>query len=117
MKSWLICISPPLPGAEEYYGAYANENPEDKLNGLFNEVCSELFDSYSYLMHYEDDWEELTDEDKEENYGNDYENFLNEMYHEWEEGCSMSVSECPEEEFTDYTPNACEMEIVYDERV
>ena len=121
MKSLLIETSAPFCGTDQYYGAYAED--EDSLydwlyENWFDQECQDLWDSYSF--HCEDDWksewEELPEEEKEEIYDNNYDNFIDNKYEEWCSDCRLSISECPEDEFTNYTPNGADIEIIYDGR-
>lgn len=116
IKSWLIEMSSPFYGTDTYYGAYSKENPEIILyeNGFFDEEANNLWEDYSWMGHYEDEWEGMDDEEKSE-FGS-YNIFMDNKYEEWISDCNMVISECPEEKFKDYTPNGCEIEIVYDER-
>lgn len=119
MKSWLIKTSAPFCGTDQYYGAYAED--EDSLSdwlyeNWFNEECQNLWDDYSYLGHYEDEWDEMSEEDKEEFYEDNYDIFIDYKYEEWCSDCGLSVSECPEDEFDDYAPAGTHLEIVYDGR-
>lgn len=121
MKSWLIKTSAPICGTDQYYGAYAED--EDSLldwlyENWFEEECQNIWDSYSFYSKdtWEDEWEELSEEEKEEVYDNNYDNFMDNKYEEWCSDCDLSVSECSEDEFDDYTPNGIHLEIVYDGR-
>lgn len=116
IKSWLIEMSSPFYGTETYYGAYSKENPEIILteNGFFEEEANNLWEDYSYMLHLEDEWENMEDEEKSE--FESFKDFVDYKYNEWISDCNMVITECPEEEFTDYTPNGSEIEIVYDER-
>lgn len=119
MKSWLIETSTPFCGTSQYYGAYAED--EDSLRdwlyeNWFDEECQNLWDNYSYLGHYEDEWDEMSEEDKEEFYEDNYDIFMDYKYEEWCSDCGLSVSECPEDKFDDYAPDGTHLEIIYDGR-
>jgi len=116
MKSFLVTTSAPFCGTDQHYGAYA-ENEEDVLNFLYidwyDEEVQHLWDNYSYLAHYEDEWEDMSDEERAEY--EDYGQFLDAKYEEWSCDCELSVEECTEEDFKDYVPGGDgELEIVYD---
>ncbi len=118
MKSFLVTTSAPFCGTDQHYRAYA-EDEEDIYNFLYadwyDEEVQNLWDDYSYLAHYEDEWEEMSDDEKAE-YEN-YNQFLDDKYEEWSCDCELSVEECNEEDFADYVPGGKgELEIVYDYR-
>lgn len=118
MKSWLIQTSAPFCGTYQYYGAYAEDKNSlyDWLyENWFGQECQDLWDNYSFHMHFEEEWDEMSDEDKEE-FGNDYDCFIDSKYEEWCCDCDLSVSECPEDKFDDYAPDGTHLEIVYDGR-
>jgi len=119
MKSWLIETSAPFCGTDQYYGAYAED--KDSLydwlyKNWFDQECQNLWDNYSYLDHYDDEWEELSEQDKEDFYGGNYDIFIDTKYEEWCSSCELYVSECSEDEFDDYAPEGTHLEIVYDDR-
>ena len=120
MKCWLIHTMAPFYGTDQYHGAYAEEDPTDWLyNNFFDEACQELWDMYSFYRQdeWEEEWKEMSDEDKEEFYESSYDAFMSAKYDEWCEECSMEVFEIEEEEFKDYVPGGDgDLEIIYDER-
>lgn len=88
MKCWLITASTPFCGTEEYYGAYAEENPEEELieSGVYDEIIENLWVSWNHLLDIED------------------------------EDCTVNIEEIEETELKDYFPEGCEPDIIYDER-
>lgn len=118
IKAWLIEISAPFPGINIYYGAYSKLNPESELlsDEFYEEAVQYLWDNYSWIANYDDEWEGMTPEEKSE-YDN-YDEFLDCKYDDWMSDCGMLVTELPSDrKFTDYTPGGVKMEIVYDERL
>lgn len=116
MKSWLITTMAPFYGTEQNYAAYA-EDREKLIDWLyanwFDGECQDLYDSFGYK------WEDQYNEEYEEvkNDYEDFEAFTDAKYEEWCQDCSMTVEECPEEDFAMYVPGGeGELEIVYDER-
>jgi hypothetical protein len=67
MKCWLITASAPFCGTEEYYGAYAEENPEEELikSGIYDEIIEDLWVNWDHLLRLEDE-EFDSDEEKQE---------------------------------------------------
>jgi len=121
MKSWLIKTSAPICGTDQYYGAYA-EDEDSLLNWLyenwFDEECQNLWDSYSFYCEdeWENEWEELSEEEKGLFYESNYDIFIEAKQVEWYSDCELSISECSEDEFDDYAPDGTHLEIVYDGR-
>ena len=117
MKSWIITTSAPFLGTDQYYAAYAEENPLElgKLDEWFWETETiDLWDSYGYK--WEDDFEEEYNESQEE-YDNDYDLFIDSKIQEWKEECSITCDECNEDDFYMYVPGGeGKLEIIYDER-
>ena len=120
MKIWLIETMAPFCGTSQYYAVYSNEDPIDWLyENWFSEECQNLWDSYSFYNYdqYQDEWENLPEDEKEEVYENDYDLFLDAKYDDWCADCSMTTKEVEEEELDDYVPGGeGHLEIVYDER-
>ena len=123
VKSWLITTSAPYLGTEQHYAAYAEDSEEvlDYLydSGWFSEECQELWDSYSFRCEdgWQEEWDEMSDEDKKDLYGNDYDKFMKENYNLWCEDCGLEVSECEEEDLDMYVPGGeGHLEVVYDKR-
>lgn len=110
IKCWLIKARGPYVGAEEYYGAYSEQNPIDILDSSdLDVIFDELYSAFSFRMEseYESDWEEMSDEERE-----CYNDDLNE--YEWESfvaDCDISAEEVSEDTLVDYRA-----EIIYDER-
>lgn len=119
MKAWLITTEAPFCGTEQYYAAYAKEDPIDWLyDNFFNEECQNLWDSYSFYNddQYRDEWESLSYEEREE-YEDNFEVFMDTKYEEWCYDCSLTTKEVKEEELDDYVPGGeGHLEIIYDER-
>lgn len=117
MKSWLVKTSAPLCGTDQYYAAYA-EDEDSLLDWLyekwFDQECQNLWDDFHSEDKLQNEWEELSEEEKEEIYENDYEIFISNKYEEWCSDCELSVSECPEDEFDNYAPEGTHLEIIYD---
>lgn len=109
MKCWLITACAPFCGTEEYYGAYAEENPEQELinSSIYDEIIENLWVSYSYLLHIED---EEFDSEEEEQEAWDY------ARENWDGDCTVNIEEIEESELSEYFPEGCEPEIIYDER-
>ena len=122
MKVWLIHTMAPFYGTDQYYKAYAEE--EDTLanwlwENWYDQECQNLWNDFSFYRddEYKYEWEDMSDEDKEEFYGNDHDAFMDVKYQEWCEDCSMDVSETTEYETSLYVPGGeGELEIIYDER-
>ena len=116
IKTWLITTSAPYLGTEQYYRAYAVENPYNsgKLDDWFwDEETINLWDSYGFR------WEEYFDEEYEEVKEDfeSYDDFYDSKIQEWKEDCNISCEECEEEDFQDYVPGGeGELDIIYDER-
>ena len=115
IKSWLIKTEAPFLGTEQYYRAYAEENPNDsgKLDDWFwDEETINLWEAYGF--RWEEDFEEEFEEQEE---FESFDDFYDAKIQEWEENCSMECSECNEEDFDMYVPGGeGELEIIYDER-
>lgn len=111
IKSWLITTCAPFCGTEQYYCAFSEDDPTDKLDSWFwNEETINLWDSYSFYENYD----ELYEEDNE-GYES-YEEYIDEKLEDWRNDCSMDVYEMSEEELKDYGYNGNLPEIIYDER-
>ena len=120
MKQWLIHTMAQFCGTDQYYTAFAEEDPTDWLwENFFDQECQNLWDSYSFYNsdRYEEEWEELDQDEKDEVYDNNFDNFLDNKYEEWCADCSFDVREKKEDEdLNDYAPSGTELEIIYDER-
>lgn len=117
IKCWLIKTMAPYYGTEQYYVAFAEDNPYDsgKIDEWFDEECQHLWDSYSFRLY--DDWDKEWEECKEE-FCNDYDDFLDMKYEEWCQDCNIECEECSEEDLKDYVSGGKRnLEIIYDERV
>ena len=75
----------------------------------FDEITDYLWESYSYLLHLDDE-EYESEEERDEAYDQAYEN--------WKCDCNINVEEATEEDLQDVAPggNIDNIEIVYDER-
>jgi hypothetical protein len=120
MTVWLIETEAPRCGTTQHYAAYANEDPIDWLyENWFNQECQNLWENYSFYMEdqYMDEWDSISDEDKDEFYENNIEVFKDIKYEEWCSDCSLVTKEVNEEELDDYVPGGeGHLEIIYDER-
>lgn len=115
MKSYLIEAQAPLAGCTEYYAAYAEDDSfeiSETWANIERELCEDLWYNYNYLLHLEDYSEEEIEEEGYES----YEDFEEAQYSNWIEDCSISISECSEEELDDYAPGGGHLDIIYDER-
>lgn len=112
MKTWLITTSAPFCGTEQYYMAYSEISPDQiqEVNDWFwNEETIDLWDIYSYLCHYD---EEYDDDENEET----YDEYIESRIQEWQEDCNMECSEMSLEELEEYGYNGELPECIYDER-
>lgn len=111
IKTWLITASAPICGTDTYYRAYSEVNPEllKDWNNICNSIIQELWDSYSWCLHLDDE-EYDSEEEEEEAY--------DQAYEDWQCDCSIVVDEATKEDLKEVAPgediNA--IEIVYDER-
>lgn len=116
IKSWLITTEAPYAGTEQYYAAYAEENPltNGKIDDWFwNNETMNLWDSYGFR------WEDCFDEEYEEVKEDfeSYDDFYDYKIQEWQVECSINCEECNEKDFANYVPGGIgELEIIYDER-
>lgn len=109
MKTWLIITSAPFVGTEQYYTAYSEENPLDKLKDWFYDTeITGLWENYSYLGNYEDELYDDPDFDEDE--------FWNYKFSDFAEGCNMEIQEMSEEDLKGYGYNGKLPEIILDER-
>lgn len=108
MKCWLITASTPIFGTDEYYVAYAKENPEQELikSGVYDEIIEDLWVNWG--ERYMEDEEFDSEEEEEE--------ALDEARENWDGECTVSIEEIEETELKDYFPEGCEPDIIYDER-
>lgn len=102
IKAWLITASAPLCGTDTYYCAYSEDDPLDCDEFPFDEIADYLWESYSYLLHLDDD-EYDSEEERDEAWDQAYEN--------WKNDCNFSSEEMDLE-----VDNPDEYEIIYDER-
>ena len=111
IKSWLITASAPICGTDTYYRAYSEANPElsENWNNICDEITEDLWDSYSWTLHLEDD-EYDSEEEEQEAY--------EQAWEDWKCDCEINVEEATEEDLEDVAPggNVDDIEIVYDER-
>lgn len=120
MRVWLVTTMAPFYGTEQHYAAYSEEDPIDWLyENFFNEECQHLWDSYSFYNddQYQDEWDLLPEDEKDEVFDNNWDNFIDSKYEEWCADCSMSTQEVDEEDLDNYVPGGeGHLEIIYDER-
>ena len=102
IKTWLIIASAPICGTDIYYCAYSKEDPLSYDDFPFDEITEYLWESYSYLLHLDDE-EYESEEEREETW--------DQAYEDWQCDCSFSSEEMDLELY-----NPDEYEIVYDER-
>jgi len=107
IESWLIKAIAPLCGTDQYFCAFSDGNPTEKVEFRYVEesIIEDLWDDYSYLLHLEDE-EYESDEEEAEVY--------DQAYEDWR--CDSSITAEPmsyEEIITDWDSD---IEIVYDER-
>ena len=111
IKTWLISASAPICGTDTYYIAYSETNPEflDVWNNICADIIQELWDSYSWCLHLDDE-EYETEEEEDEAY--------DQAYEDWKCDCNINVEEATKEDLEDVAPggNIDNIEIVYDER-
>jgi hypothetical protein len=111
IKTWLISTSAPVCGTDTYYVAYSETNPEllEEWDSICENIIQELWDSYSWTLHLEDDEYDSEEEEQEA-----YEQALE----DWRCDCNISVDEVTQEDLEDIAPggNIDDIEIVYDER-
>ena len=111
MKTWLITATAPIAGCEEHYVAYSEENPETlpRWDDIIMEITQELWDSYSWCLHLEDE-EYETEEEETEAY--------DQAWEDWCCDCEIHVEEASDTTILDIAPggdiNA--VEVVYDGR-
>ena len=111
IKSWLITASAPFLGTEEHYCAFSKEDPLDSPNFPYAEITEDLWNSYSWMLHLED--EEYESEEEEEAY--------DQAYEDWRYDCDFKSEEMSVEDLQGYIPGGPESkddlpEIIYDER-
>ena len=110
-KTWLITASAPVCGTDTYYKAYSEVNPEllDTWNDIWDEIVEDLWNTYSWTLHLEDEEYESEEEENEA-----YE----QAYEDWRYDCEIYVNEATEEDLEDVAPggDVNAIEIVYDER-
>lgn len=111
IKTWLITASAPICGTDTYYRAYSEVNPELSENwiDICADIIQELWDSYSWYLHLEDE-EYNSEEEEQEAY--------DQAWEDWRCDCNIYVDEATEEDLKDVAPGGnieC-IEIVYDER-
>lgn len=115
IKTWLISASAPICGADIYYRAYSEVNPEllERWNDICDQIVEELWDNYSWGLHPED---EEYDSEEEENEA--YEQAYEQAYEDWKCDCNINVDEATQEDLEDVAPggDVNSIEIVYDER-
>lgn len=104
IKPWLITASAPLCGTDTYYVIYSECNPEllDVWNDITGGLTEELWDSYSWLLHLDDE-----DYDSEEEEAEAYD----QAYEDWCCDCSFTAEEMDLE-----LDNPEDYEVLYDER-
>lgn len=86
MSVWLVTVSPPVVGCDEYY--LCRKNP-DEIENFERQLIEESWDQYSYTLHLEDD-----DYESEE----EYEEICNEAYENWIEDTEVTLEEYESEE-------------------
>ena len=102
IKPWLITATAPICGTDIHYCAYSEENPLDSDDFPFDEITRYLWDSYSYLLHLDEE-EYESEEERDEAW--------DQAYEDWKGDCDFSAEEMDLE-----VDNPDEYEIVYDER-
>ena len=111
IKTWLITANAPVCGTETVYRAYSEVNPEflDNWDYILDGIIEDLWDSYSWMLHLEDD-EYESEEDENEAY--------DQAWEDWRCDCDVDVKESTEKELEDVAPggDVNAIEIVYDER-
>ena len=111
IKIWLIKASAPICGTDTYYRAYSESNPEEleAWRDIEDNIIQELWDSYSWGLHLDDE-EYETEEEREEAY--------DQAWEDWRCDCEVYAEEATEEDLEDVAPggNVNDIEIVYDER-
>ncbi len=109
MKKWLIKASAPFCGTDIYYRAYSEQNPLEACPDAWDTIVEELWESYSHLLHLEDEDFE-SDEEREE--------ALDQAYESWKEDCNIYAEEATDEDFEINAPGGelDALEIIYDER-
>lgn len=108
MKYWLVTVSAPYEGAENYYVAIAESDPSDKeefLEWVEGEALEDLWIDYSYLI--EDDIRDRIEEE-----GIDEDKAWDDAREDWDYECSVDVEEISEKEYLDEWKN---YEVVYSE--
>ena len=111
IKTWLISTSAPVCGTDTYYVAYSETNPKllEKWDSICEYIIQELWDSYSWTLHLEDD-EYDSEEEEQEAY--------EQAWEDWQCDCNIYIEEATQKDLEDVAPggNIDDIEIVYDER-
>ena len=109
MKQWLITADAPICGTTTYYRAYCEEDPLEKYPEIEEDIISELWDNYSYLLNLDDE-DYPTEEDKDQTYDDAWES--------WRCDCSIYAEEATDEEFEMNAPgeDVDALEILIDDR-
>ena len=97
----------PFLGTEEHYCAFSKEDPLDSPNFPYAEITEDLWNSYSWMLHLEDE-EYESEEEEEEAY--------DQAYEDWRCDCNFKSEEMSVEDIQDYISGDLESEIIYDER-
>ena len=108
MKQWLITAEAPLCGTETHYIAYSEEDPLEHSE-IEDEIIQDLWDTYSYLLHIDDE-EFDSEEERDEAW--------DQAWEDWRCDCSIYAEEATDEQIQDVAPGGdvnC-LEIIYDER-
>ena len=121
IKTWLITASAPICGTDTHYCAFSEENPLENFelypkNILdefpFDEITEYLWESYSYLLHLDDEEYESQEEEDEA---------YDQAYEDWKCDCNFRSDEVSLEDLRDYASGGSKSEndlpeIIYDER-
>ena len=108
MKQWLITAEAPFCGTETHYIAYSEENPLGHSE-VEDGIIQDLWDTYSYLLHIDDE-EFDSEEERDEAW--------DQAWEDWRCDCSIYAEEATDEQIQDVAPGGdvnC-LEIIYDER-
>ena len=111
IKTWLISTSAPVCGTDTYYVAYSETNPEllEEWDNICENIIQELWDSYSWTLHLEDDEYDSEEEEQE---------VYEQAWEDWKCDCDIYVAEATQEDLENVAPGGSidDIEIVYDER-
>ena len=112
IKSWLVTVSTPFCGTEQYYCAFSKKDPLDWPAFPYEEITDALWNEYSWMLHLEDEEYESKEEEQE---------VYDQAYEDWRYDCDFKSEEMSIEDLQDYIPGGPKSkddlpEIIYDER-